>query len=312
MISLFQPVWLLLLIPLAVAWLVWPLPNRGLRLLRAATFILIVCAMTQPAVKLPDRAGTVVVVADRSESMPDNAASAQKEMIDLLQKSMKPRDLLGVVSFGRQAIVERPPQRGAFAGFTAQVGPEHSDLNGALETALSLIPPDGGGRILVLSDGKWTAKDPAAAAARAAGRGVAIDYRLLARPSANDVAIQSFQTPETALPGQAYVLSAWIHSPVDQEIQYELRRDSTIIASGTKQVAAGLSRLMFRDRAGGAGVYDYTAIIQGPKDDPIPENNQARALLAIEGARPTLVASSESGGWGLGLGVGLAKARVVV
>ena len=299
MISLFQPVWLLLLIPLAVAWLVWPLPNRGLRLLRAATFILIVCAMTQPAVKLPDRAGTVVVVADRSESMPDNAASAQKEMIDLLQKSMKPRDLLGVVSFGRQAIVERPPQRGAFAGFTAQVGPEHSDLNGALETALSLIPPDGGGRILVLSDGKWTAKDPAAAAARAAGRGVAIDYRLLARPSANDVAIQSFQTPETALPGQAYVLSAWIHSPVDQEIQYELRRDSTIIASGTKQVAAGLSRLMFRDRAGGAGVYDYTAIIQGPKDDPIPENNQARALLAIEGARPTLVASSAGESSGL-------------
>jgi hypothetical protein len=56
----------------------------------------------------------------------------------------------------------------------------------------SLIPPDGGGRILVLSDGKWTGKDPAAAAARAAGRGVAVDYRLLARPQVNDVAIQSF------------------------------------------------------------------------------------------------------------------------
>src|SRR5215467_923569 len=129
--------------------------------------------------------------------MPRQSATMEKETIDLLRKSMGPRDQLGVVSFGRQAVVEQSPQRGQFAGFTAQVGPEHSDLNGALDTALSLIPPDGGGRILVLSDGKWTGKDPAAAAARAAGRGIPVDYRWLARPQVSDVAIQSFLTPES-------------------------------------------------------------------------------------------------------------------
>ncbi|MCW5554624.1 MAG: VWA domain-containing protein [Verrucomicrobiae bacterium] len=291
MLNFFQPVWLLLLIPLAVAWWMWALPNRGLRALRALVFVLVVLAMAQLAIKLPDRAGTVVVVVDRSESMPPKAAAAQKETIDLLLKSMGPRDLLGVVSFGRQAVVERSPQRGEFSGFTAAVGPEHSHLNEAIEAALTVIPPEAGGRILVLSDGKWTGKDPRAAAARAAGRTIAIDHRLLARPQVNEIAIQSFLTPESALPGQAFVLSAWVQSPVDQEVQYQLRRGPTILASGTKPVLAGLTRLMFRDRATEAGVYEYTLTIEGPGEDPVPENNQARALVGIEGDRTTLVVS---------------------
>jgi Mg-chelatase subunit ChlD len=299
MFVFFQPVWLLLLVPLAVAYWVWPLPNPWLRALRAVTLVLIVCALAQLAIRLPQRSGTVIVVADRSESMPKNAAASQKEIIDLLHKSMGAHDQLGVVSFGADSVVEQSPQQGEFSGFTAQIGPAHSDLDGGVETALSLIPPDGSGRILVLSDGKWTGKDPVSAAARAAGRGVPIDYRLLERPPVSDVAIQSFLAPESVLAGQAYVLSGWIRSPVEQEIQYELRRGSVIIASGTKPVSAGLTRLMFRDRAGASGVFDYTLAIQGPKDDPLPENNEARALVSIEGSRPMLVVSAAGDNSGL-------------
>src|SRR5476651_2142597 len=182
MFTLFQPIWLLLLIPLGAAWFAWPLPNRGLRILRGVIFVLVVLALAQFVMKLPDRAGTVIVVADRSESMPQNSDASEKEIIGLLHKSMGPRDQLGVVAFGQQAVVEQSPQRTEFGGFTAQVGLDHSDLNEAIESALSLIPPDGGGRVLVLSDGKWTGRDPAMAAARAAGRGVAVDYQLLSRP----------------------------------------------------------------------------------------------------------------------------------
>jgi Mg-chelatase subunit ChlD/uncharacterized membrane protein len=299
MFTLFQPVWLLLLVPLAAAWFIWPLPNRGLQILRVTIFVLAVLALAQLAIRLPDRAGTVIVVADRSDSMPKNADASEKEIIDLLHQSMGPRDQLGVVAFGRQAVVEQSPQRGEFSGFTAEVGADHSSLNAALESALSLIPVDGGGRILVLSDGKWTDQDPAAAAARAAGRAVAIDYRLLARSQVNDLAIQSFLAPESVLAGQAFVLSAWVQSPVEQEIRYQLRRGDTVIAFGTKRVAPGLSRLMFRDRAASAGVNEYTVSIQGPPDDPVPENNQARALVGVEGARPILVVSSAGDDSGL-------------
>ena len=299
MLTFFQPVWLLLLIPLMAAWFIWPLPSRKLQLVRAMVFAFIVLAIAQLALRLPDRAGTVIVVADRSESMPDKAAASEKEIIGLLHKSMGARDQLGVVSFGREAIVEQSPQRGEFAGFTAQVGADHSSVNDAIEAALGLIPADAGGRILILSDGKWTGKDPSAAAARAAGRGVAVDYRLLTRPQVGDVAIQSFLTPESVLPGQGFVLSAWVQAPTDQEIRYQLRRGDSILSSGSKQVSAGQNRLMFRDRAAKAGVNEYTLAIQGAKDDAVPENNQARALVAVEGARPLLVVSTAGDNSGL-------------
>jgi len=299
MLTLFQPVWLLLLVPLAAALLAWPLPARSLKILRGVIFLLVALALAQLALRLPDRAGTVIVVADRSESMPANAPAVEKEIISLLHKSMGPRDQLGVVAFGRQAVVEQSPQRAEFGGFTAQVGADHSSLNHAVESALALIPPDGGGRVLVVSDGKWTGQDPASAAARAAGRGVAVDYRWLARPQVSDVAIQSFQTPPSVLPGQAFVLTAWVQSPADQEIQYQLRRGDTVISAGSKKVAAGLSRLMFRDRATAAGVNEYTLAIQGPPDDPLPENNTARALVGVEGARPVLIVSSSGENSGL-------------
>jgi Mg-chelatase subunit ChlD len=296
---LFQPVWLLLLVPVAAAWVAWPLPGRWLKALRAVIFLLVILALAQLAVKLPDRAGTVIVVADRSESMPANAATSEKEIIGLLHKSMGPRDQLGVVSFGRDAAIDQSPQRGEFAGFTAQVGPDHSRLNAAIESALSLMPPDGGGRILVLSDGKWTGKNPAAAAARAAGRSVAIDYRALTRPQAGDVAIQSFLTPSSVQPGEAFALNVWVQAPAEQEIRYQLRRDDEIISAGTKTISAGRSRLMFRDRASKAGVNEYVVTIEGAQDDPVPENNSARALVGVEGSRPILVVSSAGEASGL-------------
>ncbi len=299
MLTFFQPVWLLLVIPLATAWFAWPLPARGLKLLRALVFLFVVLALAQLALKLPDRAGTVVVVADRSDSMPQNTDASEKEIIGLLYKAMGPRDQFGVVSFGRDAVVEQAPQRTEFPGFTAQVGTDHSSLSDAIQAALSLIPPDGGGRVLVLSDGKWTGKDPSAASARAAGRGVAVDYRLITRPQVSDTAIQSFLTPQSVQPGQAFVLSAWVQSPADQEIQYQLRRGDEIISSGSKPISGGLTRLMFRDRAGSAGVNEYTVTVQGAKDDPVPENNSARALVGVEGSKPVLLVSAAGENSGL-------------
>jgi Mg-chelatase subunit ChlD len=299
MFTFFQPVWLLLLVPLAAAWFAWPLPNRLLNAFRAIVLVLVVLSLARLAIKLPDRAGTVIVVADRSESMPQDAATSQKEIISLLYKSMGPRDQLGVVAFGRVAVMEQPPGRGEFGGFAGDAGPDHSSLSQGIQSALEMIPPENSGRILVLSDGKWTGKDPGAAAARAAGRGVAVDYRLLSRAQINDTAIQNFSTPQSVLPGEGFILGGWVQSPADQQVSYQLRRNGELIASGTKQVSQGLSRLMFRDRASRAGVCEYALTLEGTGEDPVPENNTARALVGVEGARPILVVSSAGDNSGL-------------
>src|SRR5262245_26104237 len=121
MISLLQPIWLVLVIPLLAAWWVWRHPSRFLRYLRLSLLLLILLALCGLAVKLPSRNGTVVVIADRSLSMPPSSDAAQKEAIDLVQRAMTSDDRLAVVSFGQIASIERSPQTGAFAGFTGEI-----------------------------------------------------------------------------------------------------------------------------------------------------------------------------------------------
>lgn len=294
MIVLQEPIWLLLLVPLAVILFLWPLPTRALRVCRAIVCVFIVLALCHPALRLPDRAGTVVVVADRSDSMPPGALGAQKETINLLQKSMGPRDQLAVVAFGFEAMIERPPQRGEFPGFSANVGADASSLHNALMSALGLLSPNSPGRILILSDGHWTGQDPALAAARAANRGIALDYRLMARPQAAEIWVHQFVAPLSVGPHEAFFLNAWVRSPINQDAQYQLFRGNQLIAAGAKTLGAGLTRLMFRDRAGDSGLLPYRLAITSQEPDPCAENNQARLLVSVKTSRPMLCVA-ESG-----------------
>jgi Mg-chelatase subunit ChlD len=297
--TLLQPIWLVLLIPLLTLWWLWRPLATGLRYLRLAILMLILLALGGLALRLPSRAGTVVVVADRSLSMPANAEAAQKEAIDLLQRAMGSDDRLAVVAFGQRAAVERGPQVGPFAGFTQQVGGDASNLNEALEMALALIPHETAGRVLVLSDGRWTGNEPNGAAARAATRGVAIDYRALQRPSADDLAIEQLDAPVSVTPGEAFMVTAWVRAPLAQEISYEFKRGEQVLAAGKTQVSAGLNRLTFRDLAGTSGAQAYTLRAQAsldPAADPQPENNTAKLLVGVRGPKPLLHVSEAAQG----------------
>jgi Mg-chelatase subunit ChlD len=311
MITLLHPIWLALVIPLAAAWLLWRHSSRLLRFTRLALLLMILFALCGLAVKLPSRNGTIVIVADRSLSMPQGAEAAQKEAIDLIGRAMTSDGRLAVVSFGQTAAIERSPQSGAFPGFTNEVGRDASNLAEAIDKALALIPQNSPGKILVISDGRWTGKEPATAASKAAARGVTIDYRSLQRSTANDLAVAQIDAPITVTPGEAFMITAWVKSPFQQEIAYELRRGGQILAAGRTNASGGLNRLTFRDLAGEPGAQGYTIRVSGNGDDPVPENDSAKVLVGVQGPRPLLVvATSPNSGLARLLSAGGMKIRV--
>jgi Mg-chelatase subunit ChlD len=296
-VTLLHPVWLFLIIPLAVSLWLWPMPTRLLRLLRWVGLTLLLLALCGLTLRLPSRTGTVVVVADRSQSMPPGSETQMKEVIDLIQNTMSAEDRLAVVSFGQAVAVEQPPQTGKFAGFVNEVGRDASNLAEAVETALALIPRDAPGKVLVLSDGRWTGRDPTLVASWAATRGVGIDYRHLQRPAASDLAVARIDAPAHVAPGESFLLSAWVQSPVPQTVAFELKRGDRVLASGERELTSGLNRLTFRDRATEAGNQAYTLHVSAPGDDPVPENNTARLLVGVGGPKPLLhVATSPDSG----------------
>ncbi len=292
--TILQPIWLFLLVPLLLSVWLWRLPTRLLMSLRLLALLLLILALSGLALRMPSRAGTVVVLADRSLSMPADHQAAQLRAIQLIQERMSADDKLAVVSFGRTAAVDRVPQEGPFADFVTRVGGDASSLADGINKALELVPRDGSGRILVLSDGRWTGRDPVAVVPSASARGVAIDYRAMQRSLAGDLAIARIDAPAVVSPGESFLLTVWVSSPVAQEASVELKRGDTLLASGSKKLVAGLNRLTFRDRAARAGHQSYTARVMEKADekgrvtDPVLENNTARLLVGVSGPRPIL------------------------
>jgi hypothetical protein len=286
--TLANPFWLILAIPLAMSLWLWPLPSRWLMVFRGVALTTLLLAMCGLSLLLPMRSGTVVLVADRSLSMPPESHALEKETADILYSAMPWDNKLAVVSFAESVAVEQSPQATKFSGFSAEVGREASNLADAVDLALSLIDKEEPGRILVLSDGQWTGRDIAASAARAAAAGIAIDYRAMQRSSASDLAIERLQGPVSAMPGESFMITAWVNAPVEQAISYELLRGSQVIAHGGQKVPAGTSRLVFRDIAPEQGACEYTLRVHGQGNDPVPENNTARLLVGNRGAKPIL------------------------
>ena len=293
-----DPFWLVLAIPLAMSLWLWRLPSRLMFTLRCLSMALVVFSLCGLCVRAPVRSGTVVLVADRSLSMPPGSDSLQTEAADIIHSTIVGGDKMAVVSFAERAAVEQSPQTSKFTGFSAEVGHEASHLSDALELGLSLIGRDDPGRLLVISDGRWTGRDLTNLSARAAAVGVPVDYRLVERAGAGDLAVQRIQGPESVLPGESFMISAWIDSPLAQPVSYELAAGEQVIAQGKQNVPAGTSRLVFRDKAAGRGVGEYVLRIQGEGTDPVPENNRARLLVGIHGARP-LLCITQSGKSGL-------------
>jgi Mg-chelatase subunit ChlD len=292
------PHWLLFAVPLVLLWW-WRRPgSHWVAGLRLALFLIILLAMSEPRLVLPERAGTVVVLADRSASMPADAAARQLEAIGLMHDAMSPDDRLAVVAFGQGAALEQEPAVQALETFSQEVGGDASDLAAGLRRALALLPAEAAGRIVVLSDGRATGGDSRAAASQAAGRGIAIDHREISRPTSRDLAITRVDAPASVQPGASFLMSAWVSAGSPQRAEFELWRGDTRVTSGTRELPAGVTRLSFRDRATRPGSADYRLLLKSGDSaatDPVPENNTGRFIVGVEGERPLLVITASPG-----------------
>jgi hypothetical protein len=167
--------------------------NGAVRVVMLAVLALLLAV---PLAPLGGRGADVVVVADLSRSMPADSRARALEIVTLLEQQRSTGDRVGIVTFGREARIERLPEEFGEAGaFVQAVDLDGSDLAGAIGVAASLIPRQRPGRIIVLSDGEANGAPVDAAAYEAASRGVPVDFRLFSRGEGADIAVESLDLP---------------------------------------------------------------------------------------------------------------------
>jgi len=284
----------LVLLPLLAVFTIRRMPTRTLNVIRVLIYLMIAAALG--GISIRNHTGTLVVLADRSRSMPgsdgDESRMAMTGMIRTLERSVPPGSKLGVISFAGSSFVERLPDAKVFDGLRSLPPDPHvTDIAGAIESALEMIPADSSGRILLLSDGLHTAgSSVSAAVADAAARGVSIDFRMLAGNKAtDDIAILSVDTPLRVEPGENFSVAAHLYAPSPRRAVCSIRMNGGEWLPQEIELRRGTTTVSWSARSDIPGTVNYEVKLDmpaGAPPDPVPGNNRVRRIVSVESREP--------------------------
>ncbi|MFV0446482.1 MAG: VWA domain-containing protein [Planctomycetaceae bacterium] len=284
-----------LIVPIGL-WLRPWIQRAGMTgLLRLGVLTLLLLALTGPEWDLGGNGIDIVVVADRSRSMPVGAEASIHELIENLENNRRGGDRIGVVTFGQSGLMEHDLSETVQSAdeFIQPVGSDGSNLNHGLLTALDLINPNRPARILVLSDGESNGESPTFAARRARELGVPIDYRLFEVVRTGDVAIRELSLPEQVGPLEPFQFTVGVHADKATAGELTVLRDGKPFVTRLVDLIPGANRIAFRDVVAEGGLRNYEAQLR-VEGDPLSDNNRGEGIVRVE-AGPRLLVLNEDG-----------------
>jgi hypothetical protein len=290
-VSLLFPELLLLLVPLLFLYF-WRGRSPALGgLVRIVILSSLVLLAAVPFAPLGGRGLDVVVVVDLSRSMPAEVRTRALEIVSLLESQRGTGDRVGIVTFGREPRIERLLEEfGEASAFVQQLDGDGSDLGSAISLAVSLVPRERPGRLIVLSDGEANGAPALAAAHEAAARGLPIDFRTFSRGETADIAVESIDLPGVVDEREPFQFSAFVRTDRTLETEAVLLRDGVELSRGRRTFEPGSTQLTFRDVIDRPGVARYR--LELIARDRIPENNVGDGALKVESPATILLVNA--------------------
>jgi len=280
----------LLPIPLWLGLRHWATTATVTHWLRLALVAGLLMALGGPRWNIGGKGLDIIIVADRSRSLPDDAREEIRELIDSLQSHRKPGDRLAVVAFAAEPQLEQPlSETQTRKTFQRNVNPDGSDLQAALYRALSLLDPDRPARIIVLGDGEANGLSPFTAARRAREENVPIDVRIFERQRVGDVAVERVSLPRQIAPHEPFLFTATVYADGGTTAVARLERESVVngqrvrkpVAEKTQRLHSGRNAIQFGDVLSTGGTHRYFVTVD-MENDPQPENNRWEDEIFVE------------------------------
>ena len=192
-----NPAWLLLL-PLALAWVIWLAWKTDVQIgrwrrwtalgLRLVIVIAALLAIAGLQWLKPMEGMNVFFLLDRSDSIPSPQQEAAQKYVNKASAGKKKNDRAGVLVFGSEAALESTANTAIdLRKINAVVGTERTDLAGAIRLGTAAFPETGQKRLVLLSDGNENMGEALNAVLAAKPLGVTVDVVPLGVERGNDV-----------------------------------------------------------------------------------------------------------------------------
>lgn len=323
-----QPSYLLLLLLLIPIWAITfagrrlqgSLPGSAGRtwaalLLRSTILLALVLALAGAQIVRSAPNVATVFVLDTSDSIsPAARARGEQYIVEALQQ-MPSGDRAGIVTFGADAIVERPVSGDkTFSRLTQAPDSTQTDIARALRLALATLPADAQKRVVLLSDGGETRQTEGVSAldlaAQAQGESVPIETVLLSGPpAAEDVIVERLEAPAGAREGQAVrlVVQANVRRGSTTEARLRILRDRQVVLETAVKLRAGANRIPVTVEAP-RGFHTWEAHLDAA-GDTVGANNVAFGFTEVRGP-PRILLVQGAPGRATALQAALQQARI--
>ncbi|MBV9356655.1 MAG: VWA domain-containing protein [Chloroflexi bacterium] len=314
-----QPLVLLLLPPLVVfVVLVWQRsthPPRsvrtrlllGSRLVGVAALIL---ALAEISFHGSVSRQAVVFVADVSSST-DTARQSEQDFIARAIAAKQPDDGFAVVTTAQQALVDHVfgtlPD---FDVFHTSVASDGTDLAAGLRLAGAMLPSAYRTRVVLLSDGHETTGDAAEQARLLQARGVETDVVPLSISAGPEVLLDQVAAPTTVQADERFSIDVRAESTVQTLATVQVYLDDQLVDTQSVTLQPGITQVTSQARTAAVGLHELRATI-APEIDTLPQNNQATAIVEVQGA-PRVLVIEQRPGEGANIAAALAGAGMQV
>jgi Ca-activated chloride channel family protein len=182
--------------------------------LKCAVFAVLAIALADPWAPMRIEKLAVTVLLDTSASMPRESLQHGEAMLrDLVRKNSGAG--LRLITFAERPNLRPVPQQADQVSIPEGVDPKEgmsTDIEGALQLALSTFPAQGARRMLLISDGNENRGHALTAALRAREQGIAVFTVPAGGTAPLPVKVQSIASPQDVFSGERFTLSLQLDS----------------------------------------------------------------------------------------------------
>jgi Ca-activated chloride channel family protein len=295
-----QPWWLLSSI--VIVPMVW-LARRNLTalgalrravalVLRIAVVLLLVLLLARPTLVQKNHRATVIVVMDRSQSIPQRLRQAALDYLSKAVTAKRVQDRLAVVDVAEAARISKLPSDDVvFGQRNTQLIGSQSRLANGIEMAMAIAPPDTATRIILVSEGNETEGDLKQTAQTAAANKIPIDVLPLRYRYDKEVVFKRLAAPSWARSGQTISLRFLLDSTaaVSGQLLLTLNDKPIDLAPGDP----GVTTVSLPIGSSGMHKFDAVFVPADSSQDRIAENNRATATTQVAGPGRVVVVDED-------------------
>ena len=201
-----------------------PLRKRIALFLRFALFALLILSLARTQICLPTTAESVFFLVDASDSITSANKEFAQEYVKKSLKNIGKDDKVGIVLFGKEALIEFLPKKGLnFSHFHTRVNPHQTNIEDALRLAVANFPKGGQKRIVLLTDGNETVGDADKVIDSLKKKNIRVDVLPLVTGREGEVLLEKIIIPEKVKKGEKFKIKLIGYS--FQEVEAILSRE---------------------------------------------------------------------------------------